>query len=199
MDEFKPKVMTSFVRNRLIESEYENEAQTLTTGAEANMLKFKHILGKETPEEAKRWEEIKRTYARNQLMRGAGEDDRVGQAVAQLAGLGDQLLGIRDVLAKGSDSKPAGPVETDLSAATLDRMEGILKSLRPEPGSPSPGMTPHLMQLLEHQFERLQAAVHEPSGATPESLAHRLKKARASYHTLLDELGNGGPRVVKKD
>lgn len=118
-----------------IYSEYTNEAQTLTTGAEANLLKFRLILDLATEEEQARWAEIKRSYARNQLLRGAGEDDRVGQAVAQLSGLGEGLHEIRDVLKQGVGGKapkePVGPVETLLGAETLDRIETILAKARP--------------------------------------------------------------------
>src|SRR5690606_27742393 len=44
----------------LILDHYKGESQTLTTGAEANLLKFKEIFGVITPEETARWAEIKK-------------------------------------------------------------------------------------------------------------------------------------------
>nr|MDA3873511.1 DNA repair ATPase [Kiritimatiellia bacterium] len=58
-------VMNDRELQTLVVSDYENEAQTLTTGAEANMLKFKHLLGTQTEEEAARWEDIKKKFSRN--------------------------------------------------------------------------------------------------------------------------------------
>jgi uncharacterized protein YdhG (YjbR/CyaY superfamily) len=49
----------------LIVDHYRGESQTLTTGAEANFLKFKELIGTQSPEEKARWEEIKRTFKRN--------------------------------------------------------------------------------------------------------------------------------------
>ncbi len=82
----------------LIHSHYENESQTLTSGAEANLLKFKELTGKMTEDEMKRWEDIKSTFARNLSLTAAG-DDRMGQAILQLAGLGQGLEGIQGALA----------------------------------------------------------------------------------------------------
>lgn len=192
-------VMNDRELETLIFSEYENEAQTLTTGAEANLLKLKHLLGKESPEEAARWEEIKRTYARNQLMRGAGEDDRVGQAVVQLSVLGEGIKDIREVLKDGVGSKgPAGPVETVLGKETLDRIENILEK-RPAPveevkAPVGRGLSPNIARLLEQQFERLQACAQPGTGKSAAEVVQRVRRARKAYHILLEELGQGGPR-----
>src|SRR6185503_9146879 len=51
----------------LIVDHYRSESQTLTTGAEANFLKFKELINAHTPEEKARWEEIKATFKRNLL------------------------------------------------------------------------------------------------------------------------------------
>src|SRR5690606_35060022 len=52
-------VMNARELEALLDAHYTNEAQTLATGAESNLLKYREILGKLTPEEAKRWSEIK--------------------------------------------------------------------------------------------------------------------------------------------
>ncbi len=49
----------------LIVSHYESESQTLTSGAEANFLKFKQITGIISPEEEQRFEEIVAIYMEN--------------------------------------------------------------------------------------------------------------------------------------
>lgn len=87
-----------------IMSHFENQAQTLTTGAEANLLKFKSMQGWLSEEESERWEEIKRTFQRNVLLGGVGSDDRVGQVIAQLTVLGEGLVSIRKAVETAAKS-----------------------------------------------------------------------------------------------
>jgi MoxR-like ATPase len=82
----------------VIESHYQNEAQTLTTGAEANLLKFKELTGKLTDAEQKRWEDIKTTYVKNNKLRGLGADNQVGQVVLTMESISDGLQGIKQAL-----------------------------------------------------------------------------------------------------
>lgn len=76
---------------------YENDSQTLTTGAEANMLKWKELVGVLDDDEAKRWTEIKEIFVKNKLVKG---DDKLGQGVMALGELTDNLGMIKDILAK---------------------------------------------------------------------------------------------------
>ncbi len=46
----------------LIDDHYRGEAQTLTTGAEANLLKLAELRGRLTPEQARRWAEVKEMW-----------------------------------------------------------------------------------------------------------------------------------------
>ena len=85
----------------LIESHYENQAQTLTTGAQANLLKFNELIGKITDEEASRWEDIKRTFKRNLMLGAAGKDDQIGQVIAQMSTFSDGLHDIKKALNDG--------------------------------------------------------------------------------------------------
>ena len=76
---------------------YENDAQTLTSGAEANMLKWKELVGCITDEEKLRFEEIKNTFVKNKLVKG---DDKLGQAVLVLSNLTENMEMIKEILAK---------------------------------------------------------------------------------------------------
>ncbi|MHC4525701.1 MAG: ATP-binding protein, partial [Planctomycetota bacterium] len=60
----------------LIFSSYEQDAQTLTTGAESNLLKFWELTGRQNDTQAKRWADIKKTFCRNKLL-GGDTDDKV--------------------------------------------------------------------------------------------------------------------------
>ena len=81
---------------RIIAS-YENDSQTLTNGAEANMLKWKEIVGCITEEEKARYEEIKSIYNQNKLVKG---DDMLGQAVMALGGIAEKLNSIKEIFNK---------------------------------------------------------------------------------------------------
>lgn len=84
----------------LLQSDYEGESQTLTTGAEANILKLKELNGWLTPEETKRWEEIKATFRQNNRVKGMGGDHMV-QVLLQMENVSHALYGIRAALASG--------------------------------------------------------------------------------------------------
>lgn len=101
-------VMNDAELEELLSSYYRNESQTLTTGAEANLLKFKELTGKLTPDESARWDEIKKTFKKNQLLGGTGEDDPVSRVVAKLAAFYDGLSGIKEVLAGAADHRSNG-------------------------------------------------------------------------------------------
>jgi MoxR-like ATPase len=82
----------------VIQSHYENEAQTLTTGAEANLLKFKELTGKLTETDQQRWEDIKATYVKNKKLKGLGADNQVSQVVLTMESISDGLEGIKQAL-----------------------------------------------------------------------------------------------------
>ena len=91
----------------LINASYQNDAQTLTSGTEANLLKFKELIGTQTEAEKERWDEIKRTFKQNVKMRGIGADDKVGQVIATLTTFSDGLESIRKAVSEGATSLTA--------------------------------------------------------------------------------------------
>lgn len=62
----------------LIVSNYENDAQTLTSGTEANLLKFRELTGLLNDEETERWSDIKRRFCENVRLKGFSSDDTTG-------------------------------------------------------------------------------------------------------------------------
>lgn len=66
----------------LIDDHYIGEAQTLTTGAEENLLKLKELRGTLTSEEMQRWKEIKKRFSRHVEL--GSEDDSTKQIANQL-------------------------------------------------------------------------------------------------------------------
>ena len=109
-------VMNDDELTALIVSNYENDAQTLTSGTEANLLKFKELTGLLTDVEKERWEDIKRTFRQNVKMRGISSDDKTGQVIAQLGVLSDGLDSIRKAMSAGVErltEQRDSPVETE--------------------------------------------------------------------------------------
>ncbi|GGK86617.1 ATPase AAA [Rufibacter glacialis] len=107
-------IMNDQELHTLILSHYQSESQTLTTGAEANLLKFKQLIGVATPEETQRWADIKAAFVRNNKLKGFGDGNQVGQVLAQMENISDGLVGIKQVLGEMKPEQvlvpPAGPM-----------------------------------------------------------------------------------------
>ncbi|MEV4010807.1 DNA repair ATPase [Nonomuraea angiospora] len=74
----------------VIDDHYLGEAQTLTTDAEANLLKLAELRGRLTPAQAGRWGEIKTSYLKAKALGGA-DDDPMARAVGALGLLADRV------------------------------------------------------------------------------------------------------------
>lgn len=131
----------------LITSHYENEAQTLTTGTEANLLKFKELMGILDPSDKKRWEEIKRTFNRNQLYQGSDTDDPVSRVVVQLSAFKEGIDYIGNILEtgvakinetenKGDGDTPNGQIDVNgvtkmsITDETMKKIEDLAKGMK---------------------------------------------------------------------
>ncbi|MEM1441750.1 MAG: ATP-binding protein, partial [Verrucomicrobiota bacterium] len=123
-------VMTDDEVEGVIVEHYENESQTLTTGAESNLLRFREMEGTLTGEEADRWAEIKRRFSRNLLMGGQGENDPVSRVVGTLAGFSEGLEKIEKIIGTAAASREA---PATLADETVKRLEGIIEGLRAVP------------------------------------------------------------------
>jgi hypothetical protein len=125
-------VMNEEELESLIVTSYQNDAQTLTTGTEANLLKFKQLLGIQTEEERQRWEDIQRTFRQNVRLRGIGTEDKVGQVIATLTTFTDGLESIRKAVAEGVRTlaeRDEGRESRDERAALLESLSGGLTAL----------------------------------------------------------------------
>ena len=99
----------------LVFDHYKSESQTLTTGAEANMLKFKEMFSLMTQEDADRWDEIKKTFKRNQLLGSADQSDPVGRVVAQLTSFQEGLGSIQSTLEQKLNPEKSKELSIDLN------------------------------------------------------------------------------------
>jgi hypothetical protein len=85
----------------LLLSHYENESQTLTSAAEANLLKYKELAKTIDATELKRWQSIKDTFTKHNKLKGFGNQNGMTQILAQMMQFSEHLEGIQDVLKHG--------------------------------------------------------------------------------------------------
>ncbi|MCI3238854.1 MULTISPECIES: DNA repair ATPase [Streptomyces] len=95
-------VMNDTERDAVIDDHYTAEAQTLTTGAEASLLKLAELRGTLTAEQADRWAEIRAAYIREQAL-GSPEDDQLTRAVSTLGLLADRLAAVESAINRATD------------------------------------------------------------------------------------------------
>ncbi|MBO4344313.1 MAG: DNA repair ATPase [Victivallales bacterium] len=94
-------VMTEEEVRQVILDHYQNEAQTLTTGAEHNILKFKELMGWLSKEEALRWNDIKSEFTRRLSLGGVDDSSDMGKVLAQLSAFSASLTQIKSALERG--------------------------------------------------------------------------------------------------
>ncbi len=181
----------------IVIAHYRNESQTLTSGAEANMLKLKALLEMQTSEEQARWEEIKRTFKRNQITRGADTSDPVGRLVAQLATFQGGLESIRDTLdqrlATAAKSEPKPAVDADALAKTIEALRASLESRNATPVGGGADMAVVVkqftdgMKALRVELSRALRTSHSGQLAQKvDSLTHELEQLHATLSSVED-------------
>ncbi|WP_405541471.1 DNA repair ATPase [Streptomyces phaeochromogenes] len=88
----------------VIDDHYTAEAQTLTTGAEANLLKLAELRGALSTEQAARWTELKTVYVRTQAL-GGPEGNPLSKAVAALGLLADRVAAVESAITRATDPR----------------------------------------------------------------------------------------------
>ncbi|MET9055546.1 DNA repair ATPase [Streptomyces bacillaris] len=103
-------VMNGAELSAVVDDHYAGEAQTLTTGAEANLLKLAALRGTLTAEQAGRWAAITSSYVRTQAL-GGPDGDPMTRAVAALGLLADRIAAVETAIQRAADPRhlPAGP------------------------------------------------------------------------------------------
>ncbi|MEK8144034.1 hypothetical protein NKH18_25205 [Streptomyces sp. M10(2022)] len=94
----------------VIDDHYAGEAQTLTTGAESNLLKLAALRSALTGEQAARWAAITAGYVRTQAL-GGPDGDPMTRAVAALGLLADRIAAVETAIGRAADPRHllAGP------------------------------------------------------------------------------------------
>ncbi|GAB3175345.1 DNA repair ATPase [Streptomyces incanus] len=107
-------VMNDAELSAVIDDHYAAEAQTLTTGAEANLLKLAELRGTLTAAQADRWAEVKAAHVRTHAL-GGPDDDALTRAVAALALLGERIAAVESAITRAAGPRRlvANPVARD--------------------------------------------------------------------------------------
>ncbi|GGS24313.1 AAA family ATPase [Streptomyces parvus] len=124
-------VMNDDELSAVIDDHYAGEAQTLTTGAEANLLKLAALRGTLTAEQAERWAAISGSYVRNQAL-GGPDGDPVTRAVAALGLLADRIAAVETAIQRAAD--PRHLLAGTQGAANGGAAGGGTVNDRPTPG-----------------------------------------------------------------
>jgi len=99
-------VMNDDELKTLVISHYENESQTLTSGAEFNMLRFKELFEVASEEDNERLASIRKTFEKNQLFNGVDESDPMAQVIVQMGQFTDGLDKIQQSISSGMKALP---------------------------------------------------------------------------------------------
>jgi hypothetical protein len=146
---------------RLVDDHYTSEAQTLTRGAEQNLLKLAEMRARQTDAQKARWAELKDAFVRVQRM-GGKDEDPVARVTGSLSLLDDQLKGIREALGRAAAPKTSEPARSKVEVTLRDDgpqdlarlAEGQLALLRDlvsqvvsRPASAAPAPDPRLAEI----------------------------------------------------
>ena len=175
----------------LVDAHYRGEAQTLTSGAEANLLKFREMTGTLTEADKARWEEIRKTFRRNQYTRGADGSDPVGRLVAQLSLFQAGLEGIQSTL-DAAARRPREPLSVDLGGLR-EQLEALRTTLGERLSVPAAsssagdGLAEGLKALAEELARGSAKPAPDAAGRIRlETLNHELEMIHSTMASLKD-------------
>jgi hypothetical protein len=177
-------IMNDAELHTLIASSYENDAQTLTTGAEANLLKFKELTSTLSPQEAERWASIKQLYQRHVMLRGIGADDKVAQVILALHQCNDHLAAIHHAMADNVSQLMAGVASNGTGKP-------------PTPATPPQALqiinrVPRaLLDIIHQQFSLMQQwlqPLHQAASANDARVAQLEQAVQQTLHRYSDLL-----------
>lgn len=173
--------MTDDEMEALIDAHYASESQTLTTAAEANLLKLAELRHRQSPEQRARWEEIRRGFKRVQVQGGA-DDDPVVRVTGSIAALGEELGLLKDVVVDVAKRPPPEPPPPP-----------------PPPPAPEP-LGPRLEQLTQAVLAGAKAPRPSDVGPKLDAIAHvlnQLGRVLAQPPPPRDELGASLERMTQ--
>ncbi|CAL2067410.1 DNA repair ATPase [Streptomyces murinus] len=100
-------VMNTAEREAVVQDHYTAEAQTLTTGAEANLLKLAELRNDLDPARVARWTDIKAAHIRTRTL-GGPDQDPLTRAVAALTVLADRVAAVESAIIRAAGTESEG-------------------------------------------------------------------------------------------
>ena len=155
-------VMNEAELEALIDDHYLGEAQTLTSGAEQNLLKLRELRGVLSEEESARWAEIKRGFLKLRAQ-GGSDDDPVTRVTGSLGLLSDQLAAISASVSKAGEQR--GTSDADLAALVAEATRRH-DEMSPAAAAASSDLGPYL-ERLQTVIESMASGVASPAAAPP--------------------------------
>ncbi|WP_255991309.1 hypothetical protein [Chitinolyticbacter albus] len=153
----------------MVRDHYLGEAQTLTHGAEENLLKLAELQGALSSEEAERWAQIKRDFLHHKRMGGADTDgatklaQQASHIVAALGDISERLANqdsgqqIATAIAQIEKHLASGETSNQLLARTwrdgLVALENTLRGNQPQITVPPQPELLSVLQALGHAYE----------------------------------------------
>lgn len=211
-------VMNDAELMQLVDTAYEQDAGTLTTGTEANMLKYKELVGRLTAAEAERWQAVKYAFVESQRFAGLDAGDQAAQVMAHLSSLRDGLEMIRRAIVQAiahqasdtqeealhSEARRIATALTDVGtqiqtalAATAEELQSLRRqqAVLPEQKVLVQHKVPRVMlNVVRNQFQLMQSWL-QPLGeesmhtrAQLQQLSERIGACLEDYRRLQEEL-----------
>ncbi len=140
----------------LVNDHYQGEAQTLSTGAEQNLLKLAELRDMLTLEQSTRWDQIKADFGRRKMMGGA-EDDPLTRVTGTLAGIVQGVDGIQQSIADAAVASKEiqhPNVEGPWVQPLMQRLDVIARGLT----TPAPDLGQTIAPVLRNIDQRLAGA-----------------------------------------
>jgi hypothetical protein len=160
----------------LIRDHYRGEAQTLTTGAEENLLQLAHMLGQPTAPEAERWQAIVADYQRHKKMGGATEDPSIRVT-----------NGLIDIARSVAELQPKVPLADTVQALGGELSSAFGQQLGKHMGQQlAQQLAAQITRLIEQQTQQLR-----PLQQSQHALTEQLATPLAAIAQLATQLENG--------
>ncbi len=168
---------------RLIDDHYLGEAQTLTTGAEENLLKLAEIRGRMSDAQRARWDEIKRGFTRVQRL-GGTDADPAARVMAELSvvsdRIGDIVRAIESASRQVDEPAAAISVESPDLSPYLAKLDETLLALRELHAARLPiAATPAPAPAQDNLISRESYLINGTLIPLLRFMAHRFKSYRA--------------------
>lgn len=119
-------VMTTDEINQLVLDHYQGESQTLTTGAEENVLHLKEIIGALTDEDKLRWDNMLSQFNKSQAM-GGKDADSLTKVAHTITDIRDEVGKLTQVISETGKSDKDG-----LLASLVEELKEIKTEINPE-------------------------------------------------------------------